>query len=401
GEDALEQALEALRPVDRETAARAALLLSDMAYWRGDRRAALERSADVDELLADLPDSLVRVEALVYHADRQMLARDDEDAIQSARAALKRLEGRDRADLRAWAFNVIGCSRVNLGDEAGMIEFQRAIEIARAERTIAELLRALNNRDSCRIQLGLLRELDQGVEERQRTMGEMGSTAHSRDFLLDARAIADYFAGRWNDALAVVEGFQAGLAEGAAHYLEPGVRTTRALIRLARDQLRDARADAERAVTIAALSRDPQVLAPSLCTRAFVRLAEGSAAETLADFEELLSLGDSLADGLNIEAELPSFTWLALDLGRPADAEQVVSRCRSRRWAEVAKAILAADAATAADLLSEIGHRPAEAYARLRAGSGQLNQALAFYRSVGATRYIREAELQLAAAAQR
>ena len=400
GEDALEQALEALRRVDRETAARAALLLSDMVYWRGDRRAALKRSADVDELLAGLPDSIVQVEALVYRADRQMLAGDHEDAIRSARAALKRLEGGERPDLRAWAFNVIGVSRVALGDEAGMVEFQRAIEIARAGHAIAELLRALNNRDSCRVRLGLLRELDQGIGERQRTMQEMGSTAHARDFLLDARAGADYFAGRWNDALVVVEGFQAGLAEGAAHYLE-SVRATRALIRLARDHLREARADAERAVTVAALSQDPQVLAPSLCARASVRLQLGSAAETLADFEKLLALGDSLAGGLNSDAALPSFTWLALDLGRAADAEQVISCCRSRRWAEVGKAILAGDAPAAADLLGEIGHRPEQAYARLRAGGHQLDQALAFYRSVGATRYIREAESQLAASAPR
>ena len=400
GEGAIQGALEALRPVDRETAARAALLLSDMVYWRGDRRGALDRLAEVDELLADHPDSIVQVEALVHRASRQMRAGDHEDAIQSARAALKRLQGLDRPDLRALAFNVIGVSRVARGDEAGMIEFQRAIEIAREGHAIAELLTALNNRDTCRIRIGLLRELDQGIEERQRTMQEMGSTAHTRDFLLDARASADYFAGRWNDALVVVEGFQAGLAEGGAHYLE-SVRATRALIRLARDQAREARADAERAVTVAALSRDPQVMAPSLCARASVRLAKGSAAETLADFEELLALGDSLADGLNTDAALPSFTWLALDLGRAADAEQVVSSCHSRRWAEVGKAILAGDAAAAADLLSEIGHRPAEGYARLRAGGDQVHQALAFYRSVGATRYIRKAESQLAASAPR
>jgi hypothetical protein len=106
-----------------------------------------------------------------------------------------------------------------------------------------------------------------------------------------------------------------------------------------------------------------------------------------------------LADGLNVAAELPSFTWLALDLNRAADADRVVRGCRSRRWSAVGNAILAGDAAPAADLLSEIGHRPAEAYARLRAGGDQLNQALPFYRSVGATRYVREAESQLAASA--
>jgi len=58
----------------------------------------------------------------------------------------------------------------------------------------------------------------------------------------------------------------------------------------------------------------------------------------------------------------------------------------------------------------EIGSLPDEAYARLRAGEGlladdrpseaeaELEQALAFYRHVGATAYAEEAEVLLAAA---
>jgi len=65
----------------------------------------------------------------------------------------------------------------------------------------------------------------------------------------------------------------------------------------------------------------------------------------------------------------------------------------------------------AAELLVEIGSVPDEAYARLRAadqliaqgrraeGNAQLARALAFYRSVGATRFIREGESLLAATA--
>jgi tetratricopeptide (TPR) repeat protein len=397
GGDALEQALEALRPVDRETAARAALLLAEMVYWRGDRRGALERLVEVDELLTDLPDSLVQLETLVYRSDRQMLAGHDEGAIESARAALERLKGLDRPDLSAWAYNVIGTSRVDLGDEAGMIEFKRAIQIAREGHVIVKLLGALNNRDSCRERLGLLRELDQGIDERQRTMQQLGSTALTRDFLLSTRASADYFAGRWNDALAVVEGFQAAQAEGATHYLESGFRETRALIRLARDQAHEARADAERAVAGAALSRDPQTLVPSRCVIAFVRLRCGSVEEAHAAFEELLTNGESVGKGLS--SQTPMFAWLAIDLGRVADGQRILVGLRSRRWSEVAQAILAGDAKRAADLLHTIGHLPEEAYARLRAGGDQLHQALSFYRSVGATRYIREAESQLAASA--
>jgi len=54
----------------------------------------------------------------------------------------------------------------------------------------------------------------------------------------------------------------------------------------------------------------------------------------------------------------------------------------------------------AADLLGEIGALPQEAFTRLRSGDpAQVEKALAFYRSVGATRYIRVGETLLAASA--
>ena len=50
--------------------------------------------------------------------------------------------------------------------------------------------------------------------------------------------------------------------------------------------------------------------------------------------------------------------------------------------------------------LAEMGDVADEAYARLRSGNDdQVQRALAFYRSVGATRYIEEGEALLAATA--
>jgi hypothetical protein len=109
-------------------------------------------------------------------------------------------------------------------------------------------------------------------------------------------------------------------------------------------------------VQVAAPSVDPQSIADSLCAHASILLAVGQ-------------------------------------VERARDAEQVLNIPGAPRWAAAAKAILARDATTAADLLAEIGHRPAGAYARLRTGDAELNGALAFYRSVGATRYVREAEV--------
>jgi hypothetical protein len=71
----------------------------------------------------------------------------------------------------------------------------------------------------------------------------------------------------------------------------------------------------------------------------------------------------------------------------------------------------AGDFVRAADILQEIGDASTEAFCRLRAAEAlvakgrraeadeQLRPALAFYRGVGATRYVREGEAVLAASA--
>ena len=69
-------------------------------------------------------------------------------------------------------------------------------------------------------------------------------------------------------------------------------------------------------------------------------------------------------------------------------------------WEDVKTAILDGRYAEAASTLSEIGDVTDEAYARLlTAEPSHVERALAFYRSVGATRYIRQAEALLAATA--
>ena len=81
------------------------------------------------------------------------------------------------------------------------------------------------------------------------------------------------------------------------------------------------------------------------------------------------------------------------------------------RWLEAARAYAAGVFEEAAGIHAEMGAVVEEAYARLRAAEAyvragrpgeadaQLQRALAFYRSVGATAYIREAESLFAASA--
>jgi hypothetical protein len=65
------------------------------------------------------------------------------------------------------------------------------------------------------------------------------------------------------------------------------------------------------------------------------------------------------------------------------------------KWTTPALAILHGSYAEAARLQDEMGHRLGAAYSRLRAGGEQLHEALAFYRSLGANRYIEQITAQL------
>jgi tetratricopeptide (TPR) repeat protein len=398
GEDVLSEAVSRLRATGHfEMAARGALLASRAAWARGDREAVDAWHGEVDALLAGLSDSIVRTEALVARCAVHMLREEHEPAIRMAREALSKIDGLDRPDLRSRALGVIGSSRVSTGDEGGLEDQRRSIQIAREGRALWELHHGHNNLAVSYVRLGRLEESEKLLQEWASTIEEVGGTQYARIFLLEANAWADYFAGRWDRAMQRTDGFLAGLAEGAVHYLEPSMRIIRALIHLARDRVPDALTEAERCVVVSRRSGDPQAFAPSLCTRAMLRVAEGHISEAVADFDELIA-GKGLINGL-AAGQLPDFAWLSLDLGRRGDAEDALESAPSTRWRHAARAILTGDSAGAADLLAEIGDRPAEAYACLRGPGESVQRALDFYRSVGATRYVREAETLLAASA--
>jgi len=102
--------------------------------------------------------------------------------------------------------------------------------------------------------------------------------------------------------------------------------------------------------------------------------------------------------------------FATLDRTEPLRDLQQHSR-NPRPWLEAALAYLSREFTGAADVYAAIGSRPDEAYARLRAAEQlaadgrdaeaeeQRADALAFYRSVGAARYVVEAEGLLAASA--
>jgi thioredoxin-like negative regulator of GroEL len=155
----------------------------------------------------------------------------------------------------------------------------------------------------------------------------------------------------------------------------------RGLVRLARGDLPGALADAARAVSLATRLEDVEAVPPALAFRARALLANGQVDEAAAVAADLLA---ELAG----RGAFPTNPDWSGDLA-------IVLRALGR----------------SAELYADIGSLPDEAHARLRAGgqlleagrrtegTAQVERALGFYRQVGASAYLREAEALLAVAA--
>ena len=100
-----------------------------------------------------------------------------------------------------------------------------------------------------------------------------------------------------------------------------------------------------------------------------------------------------------------------MTLGGTSELPALVERSRVKTpWRRAAAAYVSGDFGIAADAYSAMGALPEEAQARLRAAEvfvregrraeadEELQRSLAFWRSVGATAYVREGEALLAAA---
>lgn len=175
----------------------------------------------------------------------------------------------------------------------------------------------------------------------------------------------------------------------------------RARILFARDAVDQAVAAAARAVEVGRRAKDPQALRSALGVQTRISLRLGRIAEARATAWELLPLG-----GLISELALGADALGLLDEVRAAIAKQPETR-----WTQVLLAITDGRLEEAADLLEQMGERSFQADVRLQAAKAlvaqgrraeaeaRLAKALAFYGSVGATRYLGEAEALLAATA--
>jgi class 3 adenylate cyclase/tetratricopeptide (TPR) repeat protein len=403
-EHALEEARSALLENDQEEqAAQADALLAEYWWHRGERDRSFEHLERSQRLVAGALPSPANAHVLSQVSRYLALAEENEKAIRVGLEALAMAEELGLDELRAHALNNIGVAKVNLGDREGVADLERSVEIALAAKS-PEAARAYNNLAAVTWLLGDMRRASELFDEAVRAGEELGSATVGR-YSRIVRIQLYFDRGEWSEGLRLADDFIAACDAGESHYLEHAIRGDRAKARLARGDVDGALDDMRKAVEQARRAGDPQALEPTLA-RAVRVYAE------IGLIDEARQLADELVAAHPVVYTFSDVAWVAHALDRVDEVREAVGRARPKtRWTDVARALVEDDFEEAADVYYEIGHFAGEADARLRAAEKlvregrraeadvQLQKALAFYRSVGATRYIREAESLLAASA--
>jgi tetratricopeptide (TPR) repeat protein len=220
-----------------------------------------------------------------------------------------------------------------------------------------------------------------------------------------------YFAGRWDEAVDAADALIEQSEQGTRHYMEHACRVTRSVIRLGRGDVAGAIEDASTSLELAEGIKDPQTLHPVRAYAARVFLEVGRRKDASDQINRLLV--DVAAEGVYELAHAWTVDLAVAMAGLRREQEfleRAPTLAASTRWLEAATRWAEGAYTEAAVVLDEIGALPLTAEARLRAAATlidagrrpeadeQLRQALAFFRSVGATRYVREGEVLLAAA---
>jgi len=401
-DDALEEAREALLAAgDSERGAEADALLAEFWWHRGNRERSTEHLNRAQALVGDLPPSSGKALVLSQVSRYRALAEENEEAIEVGEEALAMAEELGLDEVRAHALDNIGIAKFHAGDLTALDDLERSIQIALAARS-PEAARAYNNLGAFLWQLGDFRRACSLIDEAVAVSERLGNAAVGNySKVLQTQQL--FSKGEWDEGLRRADEFLAACEAGESHYLEGQLRLHRSWVRFARNVER-ALDDAALALRQARTAGDPQALVPALqaAARLYVETGRVDAAKKLAR--------EALADAPPTYA-LTELAWVATELQCTAELRERLAALPQRsKWAEAAEALLQGDYVAAADIYADIGTLDEEAFARLRAaerlvGEGrraeadeQLQKSLAFWRSVGATRYIREGEALLAAA---
>jgi class 3 adenylate cyclase/tetratricopeptide (TPR) repeat protein len=410
GADVLEEARDGLIAAgDREGAAEAEVLLGEYFGNQGQRPREQEHLAQAAALLDGAPPSRSKAFTLTSLAASHMMSGNAAEAIRVAQEGLAIAEEFGLQERRTHAMSVMGVSMMDGGDPEGIAFLEQGLAIA-LEHNLPEAMRAYGNLAEVTSNFG--GDLPRAAELREEglRLAQRFGLAQDITWFLGERVVAYYYAGRWDEALAQADEMFSEAEAGSPNYMDVQAREVAARIALARGTP-EPRLVARKALDLARQMTDPQVLYPALAVAARAEVCTGRLEEGAELVDELLARWAERPETL-LHSHLQSFSDLApalAFLGRGAELEALAAGSKVKtRWMEAAAAFLRGDFQRAAEVYAAAGALPEEAYARLRAaaaliaegnragGDRELQRALGFHRSVGATAYLREGEALLA-----
>ena len=331
-----------------------------------------------------------------------MLAEETEEAVRLGDAAIAMAESLGLDEIRAAALINVGTARSLLGDETGLELLAEAARVADAANAMFEFCRAKGNRA---VQLALQGRLQAALDLWQEAAVDarrFGQTGFARWF--DGVVTPPHYSlGNWAAALAGAEAFIAAVEAGAPHYLASQCYIVRSEIRLARDDVAGALADVAAAIELGDRAGDPQSVLPTRVCGARIYLEAGETAragELLAEYVAAFA-GRPIGFGI-IDADTAAVAGVALGL---QDELGSVLSGYGQPWARAAAAYTGGDPFRAAEIIAQTGAVAREALVLLGAARQGVDlgdaaqRALGFFRSVGATRYVRELEAMTTRAA--
>jgi class 3 adenylate cyclase len=412
GEDddgaALEQARSALLAAgDRAKAAEAEARLGEVSWLKGHRDRCFEHLGRAQALVRGEPASAGKAYVLSELARYRMLA--DEFDAETGREALELAEALGLDEVRAHVLITMGTGRVISGDPEGIADVRRGLDIALAGNFLFAAVRGYSN--LAHVTQGVEGDLHEGLRlalEAEKVAQRFGTKAAVR-WTLGALIGFWFEMGDWERCARAADGFLAESAALGPHYYDSYVRSARAWMRLARGDVKAALADQAELLVSARQAKDPQTLYPALGVSAYLLAAAGRAGEGRRILAELFAAGT--ADLSNLFVSFTDCLLAAEILGCRDEAQRWLAASRSSPWLAAARALADQEFVRAADSLGSMGAARSAALARLCAAQeliaqgrqaeadDQLRQALGFFRSVGATRFIREGEGLLAASA--
>ena len=406
----LGQSAEALESAGRrESAAEAQAYLTESLHMQGQGEAAYAHMARALELAHDAPPSASKARVLT-ESSRLLALGERAEAQPVAEEAFEMATDLRLTDLASRALTNLALARANAFDfDTAVAHLERSIELARSVAS-AEEARARHNLGSSTWFRGELGSAAAHFAEAAR----VGERYGALQIALASRSVLCgvlYPTGKWTEALRLADELIARLESAGATYFEYHPRTARGRIALARGDSDAALRDVTRAVAVGRAAGDRQAIVPGLSQFAFVSCELGLDDEARAAADELASLIADDLSPVNIHRTI-EVAWVAGRVGCVDPLRELAARAPENYvWRQAVLAVLDEDYERAASIFNRVGHVD-EGYARLRDGERhlaegrpaeadvRLREAIAYFRPLAATAYVRRAEALLGDASE-